>query len=64
MAIEFPAMAYKPGAMFEWDGETFDYVIVADQDELDIALSDGWVIGKPEKKAPKAKRAAPEGDAE
>lgn len=40
-------MLFKPGSMFTWDGETFDYVIVADQDEADIALADGWVAHKP-----------------
>lgn len=45
--MEFPLMLYKPGTMFEWDGEWFDYVIVADQDEADIALADGWVPHKP-----------------
>jgi len=41
-------MLYKPGTMFEWDFEWFDYVIVNDQDEADIALADGWTFGKPE----------------
>lgn len=40
-------MLYKPGTMFEWDHEWFDYVIVADQEEADIALADGWVPHKP-----------------
>jgi hypothetical protein len=45
--VELPAMLYKPGSMFEWDFEWFDYVIVNDQDELDAALADGWVSHKP-----------------
>lgn len=45
--MEFPLMLYKPGSMFRWDGEDFDYVIVNDQDEADIALADGWVAHKP-----------------
>jgi hypothetical protein len=45
--MEFPGMLYKPGSQFEWDGEWFDYVIVADKEELDIALGDGWVSHKP-----------------
>ena len=47
MTMEYPAMAFKRGSMFEWDGEMFDYVIVADRDEADIALADGWVFHKP-----------------
>lgn len=48
--MEFPAMLYKRGSSLEWDGEWFDSVVVNDQDELDIALADGWSIGKPEAK--------------
>lgn len=40
-------MAYKPGSMFAWDGEMFDYLIVADEEEAEIALADGWVFHKP-----------------
>jgi hypothetical protein len=55
--MEYPAMLYKSGDMFEWDGERFDYVIVNDQEEADIALADGWVphkpaIGEPVKRKP------------
>ena len=46
--MQFPAMLYKPGSMFEWDGEMFDYVIVNDEEEAEIALSDGWSVGKPD----------------
>lgn len=42
-------MAYKPGSMFEWDGEMFDYLIVNDEEEAEIALADGWVFHKPSK---------------
>lgn len=45
--MEFPALLYKPGTAFEWDGEFFDYIEVADQEEADIALADGWVAHKP-----------------
>lgn len=45
---EFPAMLYKPGSTFLWDGEMFDYVIVADEEELAIAQADGWSLGKPD----------------
>lgn len=47
MALEFPALLYKPGTMFEWDGETFDYVVVNDEEEAEIASADGWVPHKP-----------------
>lgn len=46
--MEFPASLYKHGSTFLWDGETFDYVIVTDAEELEIALADGWVPHKPE----------------
>lgn len=47
--MQFPAMLYKAnGSMLEWDGEMFDYVIVNDQEEAEIALDDGWSIGKPD----------------
>jgi len=45
--MQFPAMLYKLGSMFEWDGEMFDYVIVNDEEEAEIAISDGWSVGKP-----------------
>lgn len=45
----FPMMVYRYGTMFEWDLEWFDYLIVNDQDELEIALADGWYAGKPPK---------------
>jgi len=47
MRVEFPAMLHKLGSMFDWNGVMCDYVIVADQDEADIALADGWVFGFP-----------------
>lgn len=45
--MEFPAMLYKRGSAFEWDGELFDYVIVNDAEEAEIAAADGWTVGKP-----------------
>lgn len=45
--MEFPASLYKHGSTFLWDGEMFDYVIVTDAEELEIALADGWVPHKP-----------------
>lgn len=47
MNLEFPAMLYKRGTALEWDGELFDYVVVNDAEEAEIALSDGWVPHKP-----------------
>ena len=40
-------MLYKPGTMLEWDGEFFDYVIVDDAEEAEIAVADGWSYEKP-----------------
>ena len=45
--MDFPLMLYKPGSMFRWDDEWFDYLIVADEDDLAPALADGWVADKP-----------------
>lgn len=60
-------MLHEAGTMFDWNGEWCDYVIVADQDEADIAIADGWVIGKPSEAtpdAPRRGRAAKNKDAE
>lgn len=57
--MEFPAMLYKTGTMFEWDGGLFDYVIVADADEAEIALADGWVPHKPAEDEAPARRGRP-----
>lgn len=46
--MEFPASLYKRGSAFLWDGEWFDSVEVSDEEELDIALADGWVPHKPD----------------
>lgn len=51
--MEFPASLYKRGSAFLWDGEMFDYVNVHDEEELEIALADGWVPHKPEKVQPR-----------
>ena len=45
--MEYPASVYKRGSTFLWDGEMFDSIEVADQEELEIALADGWVPHKP-----------------
>lgn len=52
---ELPAMLYKHGSELEWDGELFDTLVVADDEELDAALADGWSVGKPEKAKAKSK---------
>lgn len=46
--MEFPGMLYKPtdeGSGLLWDGQWFETLVVADADELEIALSDGWFDG-------------------
>jgi len=48
MGPELPAMVYKPGSMFEWDGERFDYLVVTDEEGLADALAGGWSVGKPD----------------
>lgn len=55
--MDFPAMLYKPdGSMLEWDGAFWDFVIVADEEEAEIAHADGF--GLPgEDAAPKRARA-------
>lgn len=63
MEPELPAMLYRPGSMFVWDGERFDYLIVATGDELAEALAKGWSLGKPvpEKTLPRKSRARKQG---
>ena len=61
MTMEYPAMGYKRGSMFEWDGEQFDYLIVADEEEAEIALADGWVFHKPTDEPEPAKEPARRG---
>lgn len=58
--MEYPAMLYKPdGAMLEWDGAMWDFVIVNDAEEAEIARADGY--GLPgEEAAPKRARAKKE----
>ena len=43
---EWPLMLYRPGDMLEWDGERFDYRIVADAEEASAAMDEGWSLGK------------------
>lgn len=58
--LEYPAMLYKRGSAFEWDGEMFDCLIVEDADEAKAALADGWSVGKPEVKPAKAAAQQPD----
>jgi hypothetical protein len=44
---EFPAMMYKIGTAFQWDGDWVDTLIVAKEAEYNEALAEGWSIGKP-----------------
>lgn len=41
---QFPRMLYKQGGPVEIDRSNFSTLIVADQDELDAALADGWSL--------------------
>lgn len=50
--LEYPAALYKrDGVMLEWDGAMWDILTVADAEECEIALADGWflpgVLGEP-----------------
>jgi hypothetical protein len=54
--MEFPATLYKVGTAFEWDGATFDFLVVNDSEEADAAAKDGWSIGKPVPKSASAKK--------
>ena len=60
--MEFPIMLYRPeGAMLEWDGAMWDYVICADADEVELARMDGFALPGEEAKA-KAKPKAKDGE--
>lgn len=48
---EYPRMLYRPGEEIVWDGRKLDTKVVADDDELADAISDGWSLGPD---APKA----------
>jgi hypothetical protein len=49
-------MLHKLGTMFDWNGVQCDYVIVADEDEAEIALADNYQIGRPDPDAHVAPR--------
>ena len=51
--MDFPCMLYRAeGTMLEWGGAMWDYVICADEDEVELARLDGFGIPgeKPAKK--------------
>ena len=39
---DYPKMLYRDGSATEWEGKTFDTLIVDDKDEEKEALGDGW----------------------
>lgn len=61
--MEFPYMVFKVGTAFEWDGEHFDYLVVADEDEFKAAIKDGWSAEKPTADAPAKRGRKPKTDA-
>lgn len=44
LALETPAMLYKHGGDLDWNGKMFDTIIVADEEEAEIAFADGWML--------------------
>jgi len=42
--MQYPRMLYRDGTALEWNGLSLDTAIVADAEEEEIALSDGWRI--------------------
>lgn len=43
--MDFPVMLYRAeGTMLEWDGAMWDYIICADEDEVELARLDGFGI--------------------
>ena len=57
--MEYPAMLYKAGgSMLEWDGAMWDFVIVADDEEQEIARAEGYGLPGEEPKAKAGKKAA------
>lgn len=53
MNNEYPRMLYKHPGREEIHGDRFDTLIVADVDELDGAIADGWAMTTTEAKAPR-----------
>ena len=41
---QFPRMIYQVGTQEEMHGGRFDYIVVEDQDTLDMLLADGWYL--------------------
>lgn len=54
--MEFPYMVYRAGDRIVWDGVGLDFLIVADAEEYEIALADGWSNGKPDESPQPVKR--------
>lgn len=55
---EYPKMLFKTGTALEWDGGTFDTLIVADAAECEAAIADGWCEGKPAEPAKRTRKGA------
>jgi hypothetical protein len=56
--MDFPMMLYRPdGEMLDWDGKKWDYIICADEEEVELARLDGFAPAgeKPKGKAEKPK---------
>lgn len=67
---QFPKMLYKDGEALDWNGSLVDTLIVSDAAEEEIALADGWRLGRDPldhdgdgKKGGSRKKAPAEGDA-
>ena len=43
--LDLPAMLYRrDGTMLDRNGKMFDTIIVTDDEEVEIALADGWLL--------------------
>lgn len=51
--MSFPTLVYKCPGNHQCQGGTYNYKPVADQDELDALLADGWNKSLPDAMAPK-----------
>jgi hypothetical protein len=41
---DYPAMVYRPGGQFEWDGRALDTLVVADAEAFVTASAAGWLV--------------------
>lgn len=41
---DFPRMIYQAGSQEEMHGDRYDYMIVGDQDALDVMMANGWYM--------------------